>query len=153
LFSIRLGIRKTIYTQIASEEIVKRDFFLKCIPKEDQQVLFPWMTPKLLKQMRDNEGISEFTWVWIPPQCRKQLQDWMDKRHFITMINTTWVFNEESKLKENTGEAICEGLTYLPNCCEFDNRQIMAMAKVLTDYCRREREKKAVNGRNGHFSG
>merc|ERR1719249_97639 len=54
LMSIRHGINKN-YSDFAAQEIVKRDLFLKCIPKQDQLVLFPWMTPKLLQQMRDNQ--------------------------------------------------------------------------------------------------
>ena len=100
------------------------------------------MTPEVVEAMRDNEGISEFSWVYSGNGDRNGLneffanRDWTLTPLFITMINTTWVHNVNSTLKPNNGQTICENLTYLPNLNEMNNGQITALAKTLADYCR-----------------
>jgi len=148
LLSIRQSFRKN-YKAIARAEIQKRDLFLKCIPAEHHEILFPWLTEEVLSAMRDNEGISEFTWIFSADGDRTRLNDFFSDRLFITMINTTWVHNDSGggKLKPNHGQRICENLTYLPNLNQADDRQIVLMAKAATEYAK---SLGADGGSNGH---
>jgi len=134
--SIRHGLNKTVYSKYAAEEIAKRDLLLKCIPTECRSLLFPWMTPKVVAAMRANEGISEFLWVFAANGDRKALLDHLDESRWISMINTTWVHNEGTALEDNVGRKICDGLTYLPNLCQLDERQIRKLADDLVQYAK-----------------
>lgn len=101
----------------------------------NHQVLFPWMTPKLLQRMRNNRGISEFSWVYSGQQDRVLINDYCSDHRVITIPNTTWVPHTKGLLEVNNGQHICEKLTCLPNINEQDKRQVIWLANVLTQFC------------------
>lgn len=155
LLSIRYALDKD-YEGFKSQEITRRDLFLQCIPSEYHAILFPWMTKELLDRMRENEGISEFLWVFTPNGDRQSMLDHLDETMWIPMINTTWVHNEASVLEGNVGQTICDMLVYLPNLCELDNRMIVKLANDLISYCKKHKVldhgDHHSNGCNGHVA-
>jgi len=137
LYSVRYGLTKN-YTQYISEELRKRNLFLKNIPHKYHRVLFPFFDKRHLDAYNANQGIGEFTWVYSGYEGandRMKLNDYLCDRGFITLINTTWVFNTKSKLEKNAGQHVNDNLTYLPNLNTMNDRQIVKLSLVLADYC------------------
>jgi hypothetical protein len=136
LMSMRYGLSKgsKYYEGIAKNEIRLRDILLANIPTKYHRVLFPWWTPEVLQAHRDNQGISEFSWVYCPVSGeRENLQEFASDRFLILIINTTWEFHESTKLP--VGKDINQNIAYLPNMNELDDVQVAYVGQVMTEYC------------------
>lgn len=138
LQSILYGLttKKPHYRQIAQREVEARNLLLSQIPNEYHRKLFPWYTPQVLQTHRDNLGISEFTWVFNPKEDgdRMELCEYLNDRFIVTMINTTWEFDE--KTTKHVSKDINNNLVYLPNINQMNDAQIRHTASILTQYCR-----------------
>jgi hypothetical protein len=136
LWSMMYGMspKKTLqYPKIAKSEVESRDLLFQHIPEQFHKKLFPWLTPKVLQAHRDNQGISEFSWVFALDNDRMYLLEFMNDEFLVGMINTTWEFNEQTKLP--VGKDINENLVYLPNLHHLKPSEIVYVAGVLTRYC------------------
>jgi len=138
LRSILYGLttKKPHYFQIARREIEARDLLLSCIPKEFHPNLFPWLTSQVIQRHRENEGISEFTWVVNPRGeggDRMEFCEYLNDHFIVTLINTTWEFDD--KTTKYVSKDINNNLIYLPNINEMTDAQIRYTASILTKYC------------------
>ena len=135
LMSMRHGLSKVEqYKRIAKQEIRARDLLLESIPSNYHSTLFPWWTPEVIQAHRENQGISEFTWVYCPIRGgRSNLCKFCNDHFLIMMINTTWDFHEYTKLE--VGKNINEHLVYLPNLNSMKDEEIKYVGQVMTKYC------------------
>jgi hypothetical protein len=135
LMSMLHGLSKVEqYKRIAKHEIRARDLLLASIPSNYHSTLFPWWTPKVIQAHRDNQGVSEFTWVYCPISGgRPKLCQFGNDHFLIMMINTTWDFNEYTKLQ--VGKEINKNLVYLPNLNSMKDDEIKYVGQVMTKYC------------------
>jgi dTDP-4-amino-4,6-dideoxygalactose transaminase len=133
LQSMLYGFSKD-YRKIALKEVQNRDLLLQNIPSKYHSTLFPWWTPKVIQQHKDNLGISEFSWVFTAKgEQRMDLCQFLNDHFYVSMINTTWEFHEFSK--KPVGKHINNGLVYLPNINHLKEHSILHLANVLTKYC------------------
>lgn len=128
-----MTIKRPQYARIAQREVEARDLLLSNIPKQYHTALFPWFTKELLYRHRENLGVSEFTWVVNPRGDRKELCDFLNNNFMITMINTTWEYEEKSNKKVSAH--INNNLIYIPNINEMNDEQIRYVAATLTKFC------------------
>jgi hypothetical protein len=126
--------RKQHLQEVARREIKGRELLLSSIPSQYHRALFPWITAKALKQYRENQGVSEFSWVVSPLGDRMHLCQFLNDHFVVSLINTTWEAHETTKLP--VGKYINENLIYLPNNNELNEKEIAALGKVLTLYCK-----------------
>lgn len=131
LYSIKYGLNKS-YDKFINEEIRKRNLFLKNILPKYQNIIFPWLTNKVILEYNNNRGISEFTWIYTGfDNDRIKLNDYLCNNLFISLINTTWTHSNN----KSNGAYINNNLTYLPNLNELNDNDIIKLAQVLTKYC------------------
>lgn len=125
--------KKVHYTRIQQRELQGRDLLLKSIPQQYHSGLFPWYTKEVLQRHKDNQGISEFTWVVSPKGDRMELCEFLNDHFVVTLINTTWEFDE--KTSKLVSKDINNNLIYLPNINQMTDDQITYTASILTKYC------------------
>ena len=119
------------YRKVALDELRKRDLLLQSIPSKHHAALFPWWTPKVIQQHKDNWGVSEVSWVFTPTgEQRMGMCQWLNDHFFVSMINTTWEFHEKPVSRN-----INNNLVYLPNINHLEESDIEKLASVLTKYC------------------
>jgi hypothetical protein len=135
LMSVLHGLSKAEQCKrIAKQEIRARDVLLASIPSKHHSTLFPWGTLKLIQAHRDNQGMSEFTWVFCPISGgRSNLCQFGNYHFLIMMINATWDFNEYTKL--HVGKEINENLVCLPNLNLTKDDEIKCVGQVMTKCC------------------
>lgn len=125
--------KKPHYQGIIQRELEARELLLSNIPQQYHSGLFPWLTPQVIQQHKDNRGISEFTWVVSPKGDRMGLCAYLNDHFVVTLINTTWESNE--KTTKLVAKDINNNLVYLPNLNQMDDDQIRHTASILTKYC------------------
>eukprot|EP01083_Nonionella_stella_P287903 980056_1 len=133
LYSIQFGLSKN-YDAICDDDVRKRNLLLNNIPKQYHEALFPWITDETKEKYRMNKGIATYSWVYTQHiGDLDQFNDYLCDSGIWHLINTTWV--HESKSKDNTAKDICQKMVHTPNLAEMDDRQIVYLSNVLTQYC------------------
>jgi hypothetical protein len=128
-----LGRREHL-NRVAQHELKGRDLLLSTIPSQYHSALFPWLTPDVLAQYKQNEGVSEFSWVVSPIGDRTHLCEFLNSHFIVLLVNTTWEAQEKSS-KLSMGKEMNDNLVYLPNINEMNESQIVNVGKMLTLYC------------------